>query len=88
MAAEKITEPFDLITQGREGGPLLQASGFVVRQSLFPDAEHRRVLEVLGVDGAFPVTADLGNFPVERGQRLRNSTSFGITWSGASSISQ
>jgi GNAT superfamily N-acetyltransferase len=64
MAAEKITESFDLITQGREGGPLLQASGLVVDQPLFPDAEHRRVLEVLGIDGAFLVATDLDNFPI------------------------
>ena len=57
MAAEKLTEPFDLIAQGREGGPFLQASGLVVDQSLFPAAEHRRVLEVPGVDGALPVAA-------------------------------
>ena len=61
MTAEKITEPFDLIAQGREGGPLLQASGLAVDQSLFPVAEHRRVLEVLGVDGDFLVATDLGN---------------------------
>ena len=39
MAAEKIAEPFDLIAQGREGGPLLQASGLAVEQSLFPVAQ-------------------------------------------------
>src|SRR5580692_12410708 len=73
MAAEKITEPFDLIAQGREGGPLVQASGLAVDQALFPIAEHRGVLEVLGVDGAFLVATDLGNLPIELGQ-VRSGT--------------
>jgi hypothetical protein len=54
VSAEKITESLDLIAQGREGCPLLLAGGFVTDQLLFPVAKHRRVLEVLGVDGAFP----------------------------------
>ena len=57
--------------RGREGGPLLQASGLVIDQSLFPGAEHRRVLEVLRLDGnflvAFLVAADLGDLPVGAG---------------------
>ncbi len=34
MSTEKITESLDLIAQGREGCPLLQASGFVTEQLL------------------------------------------------------
>jgi hypothetical protein len=65
VPAEQITESLDLIAQGREGCPLLLASGFVTEQLLFPVAEHRRVLEVLDVDGAFLAAADLGDLLVE-----------------------
>jgi len=68
VPAEQITESLDLIAQGREGCPLLLASGFVTEQLLFPVPEHGRVLEVLGVDGAFLVAADLGDLLVELGQ--------------------
>jgi copper chaperone len=70
MPAEKVTESLDLIAQGREGRPLLQASGFVTEQSLFPVAQHRRVLEVLGVArGELRRGGDVGPFgtQVDRG---------------------
>jgi hypothetical protein len=65
VPAEQITESLDLIAQGREGCPLLLASGFVTEQLLFPVPEHRRVLEVLDVDDAFLAAADLGDLLVE-----------------------
>src|SRR5215469_10462593 len=40
VPTKKITEPLDLITQGWEGCPLLQASGLVAEQMLFPVAQH------------------------------------------------
>jgi hypothetical protein len=65
VPTQKITKSLDLIAQGWEGCPLLQTSGFAAEQLLFPVAKHRRVLEVLGVDGAFLVAADLGDLLVE-----------------------
>jgi hypothetical protein len=38
VPTEKFTQSLDLIAQGRKGGPLLQASGFVAEQLLFPVA--------------------------------------------------
>jgi hypothetical protein len=73
VSAEKITESLDLIAQGREGCPLLQASGFVTEQLLFLVAKHRRVLEVLGVDGTLLVAADLGDLLVELCQVRRGA---------------
>ena len=68
VPTQKITKSLDLIAQGREGCPLLQTSGFVAEQLLFPVAKHRRILEVLGLDGALLVAADLGDLPVELAQ--------------------
>jgi len=65
MPTQKITKSLDFIAQGREGRPLLQTSGFVTEQLLFPVAKHRRILEVLGVDGALLVATDLGDLLVE-----------------------
>ena len=73
VSTEKITESLDLIAQGREGCPLLQVSGFVADQLLFPVAKHRRVLEVLGIDGALLVATDLGDLLVELGQVWRGA---------------
>jgi len=65
MLAQEFTEPLDLIAQGGKGGPLPLAGGPVVLQLPFPVAQCRRVLEVLGLDGGLPVTADLCDLPVE-----------------------
>ena len=65
MSAEKITESLDLIAQRWEGCPLLLARGRGAEQLLFLVAQHGRILEVLGVDGAFLVATDLGDLLVE-----------------------